>query len=95
MESIFRILESNNNSIYSIEDINEDNNNYLYNKLVSKVQISAIHHTKYYKELTKETLADLWSIGIETARCTLDATTQKHLKVTSGDLHRRFKTKAH
>ena len=82
-------------SYTTTEDINEDNNNYLHNKLVSKVQISAIHHTKYHKELTKETLADLWSICIKTAQRTLDATTQKHLKVRSGDLHRRFKTKSH
>ena len=79
----------------SIVDIKEDDNNSLHNKLVSKVPISAINHTKYYKEPTKETLADLWSIDIENAQRTLDATTQKHLKITSGDLHQRFQANSH
>ena len=65
----------------------------LHNNLLSKVQVSAINHTKFHKELTKESLADLWSIGIETAERTLKATTQNHLRVNSGNLYRQFHTR--
>ena len=42
-----------------------DSSNTLYNDLLSKIQISAINHTKFHKELSKETLAELWSIHIQ------------------------------
>ena len=67
----------------------------LYHCLISNVDISAILHTKYHKEITKESLAELWGIGIDAAKRTIDVSTQNTLRVTNGDLHRRFQTKAH
>jgi len=67
----------------------------LYHRLISNVNISAILHTKYHKEITKESLAELWSIGIDVAQRTIDTSTQNTLRVTNCDLHHRFQTKAH
>ena len=42
--------------------------------------------------ITPETLARNWSISLETARRTIDATTQLGIRTRPGDLIRRFKT---
>ncbi len=68
----------------------------LYSDLSEKVFINAISHsTSMGQHQSPESLAKLWHIGLEAAQRTLKATTQDSIRVGTGRVHRRVKTKAH
>ena len=47
--------------------------------------------TRSYPDLTKEKLASLWKIGLDTAEKTLEATTNKCTREVNGPIHSRFR----
>jgi hypothetical protein len=68
----------------------------LYSDLSEKVFINAISHSTFMgQHQSPESLAKLWHIGLEAAQRTLKATTQDFIRVGTGRVHRRVKTKAH
>jgi hypothetical protein len=68
----------------------------LYKTLSQQVFVNAITHSpRMGKDLSAENLAKLWHIGLEDARRTLQSTTQEFIRVGTGRLQRRVKTRAH
>ena len=64
----------------------------LLDRLRDTIQLSGITH-KNKSSLDAESLASKWNISIENARRTIDATTQRHVRLlASKNVYRRFKT---
>ena len=62
--------------------------------LKRKVHIKAVQHIAS-RELTSSDLAKLWGISLDSAKRTLESTTQNYVKKLGGKISRRFKTAAH
>ena len=68
----------------------------LYETLSERIFINAISHSpRMGRDLSPEKLAKLWHIGLEDAKRTLKSTTQDFIRVGTGRVHRRVKTRAH
>lgn len=87
------LFEDIDKGIYSLSQYTptRDHIGTLLNK---KVHISAIQHVAG-REFTSSDLAKLWGISLESAKKTLDSTSQNYVRKLSVKISRRFKTTAH
>ena len=79
--------------VSSVEQLQNYSND-LSNQLASHVCVNAVSHGST-SDVTPESLAKLWHVGLPIAKRTLQVTTQDYMRKLSGKVSRRVKTKAH
>ena len=63
------------------------------NGLRKSINISTLGTKGRVGILTPEILAEKWGLGLDTAKCTLKATTQQAIRTAVAPLSRRYRTK--